>query len=127
MSHAQSAASPVVVNAMQWNSLSHIADMEPIGDADGPCLEEIRQVLLRHGREDRFGVSLLHSHFPVGPGEQLLETTDVDKREQLVRVVKTSFLEENGIQAQATVIGFDKSGFRQICGCNPRSTGHFHL
>lgn len=117
----------VVVESMQWNSLRHIADMRPIDDSDGPCLEEIRAVLLKHGQAERFGLALLHSHFDVADDEILLETTDVDKREHYVRPVKKSFLVANGIAAQTTVVGFDVNGHRQICGCNPRSSGHFHL
>lgn len=117
----------VVVESMQWNSLRHIADLRPIDDSDGACLEEIRGVLLKHGQAERFGLTLLHSHFDVADDEILLETTDLDKREHYVRPVKKSFLAENGIEAQTTVVGFDAKGHRQICGCNPRSSGHFHL
>lgn len=117
----------IIVESMQWNSLSHIADVKPIGDSDAACLEEVRQVLLKHGQVERFGISLLHSHFDVADDEMLLETTDMEKREHWVRPVKKSFLAENGITAQSTVIGFDEKGYRQICGCNPRSSGHFHL
>lgn len=117
----------VIVESMQWNSLSHIADVKPIGDSDAACLEEVRQVLLKHGQVERFGISLLHSHFDVADDEMLLETTDMEKREHWVRPVKKSFLAENGITALSTVIGFDKKGYHQICGCNPRSSGHFHL
>ena len=117
----------LVVESMQWSALSHIADMKPIDNADAACLDEVRDVLARHGRLERFGVSLLHSHFRLDDDEVLLETTDVEKREHWVRPVKRSFLAENGIAAQTTVIGFDSKGFHQICGCNPRSSGHFHL
>lgn len=117
----------LVVESMQWSALNHIADVEPIGDADAACLEEVRQVLLRHGRAERFGVSLLHSHFDLSDDEVLLETTDLDRREHLVRPVKRSFLAENGIVPKTTVVGFGADGLRQICGCNPRSSGHFHL
>ena len=117
----------VVVESMQWSALNHIADLTPINDGDADCLSEIRQVLAKHSKLERFGVSLLHSHFDLADDEMLLETTDVEKREHYVRPVKKSFLAENGIEAQTTVVGFDSRGFHQICGCNPRSSGHFHL
>jgi hypothetical protein len=119
--------SQVVVECMQWNTLNHIADVRPIDDSDSLCLEEIRLVLQKHGSLERFGVSLLHSHFSLSDDEILLETTDMEKREHYVRPVKKSFLAENDITAQTTVIGFDDKGYNQICGCNPRATGHFHL
>lgn len=117
----------VVVECMQWNTLSHIADIKPIDDSDSACLEEIRRVLQKHSCLERFGVSLLHSHFQLSDDEILLETTDLDKREHYVRPVKKSFLAQNDITAQTTVIGFDEKGHYQYCGCNPRASGHHHL
>jgi hypothetical protein len=113
--------------AMQWSALNRIADVKPIGDSDAQCLEEIRQVLLKHGQTQRFGVSLLHSHFDLGADEVMLEETNVETREQWVRPVSRSYLLENGIIAQTTVVSFDEKGMNQNCGCNPRSSGHFHL
>ncbi|OXC75668.1 hypothetical protein [Caballeronia sordidicola] len=115
------------VAAMQWSALDHIADVKPIGDADAACLEEIRQVLLKHGQTARFGVSLLHSHFDLAPEEMMLEETNVETREQWVRPVSRQYLTDNGIVAQTTVVSFDERGMNQLCGCNPRSSGHFHL
>ena len=37
--------SSLTVNAMQWNSLNHIADVKQIGDHNAECLEDIRVVL----------------------------------------------------------------------------------
>jgi hypothetical protein len=118
--------STVVLEAMQWSDLDHIADVRPIDDSDAPCLDEIRAVLEKHGCLSRFGVTLLHSHFHLGEDEMMLETTDLERREHLVRPVKHSFLEENGITAQTTVVSFDENGYNQRCGCNPRATGHHH-
>lgn len=120
-------ANQLVIEAMQWSALTHIADVQPIGEQDAACLEDIRRVLQKHGALERFGVTLLHSHFDLADDETLLETTDVDRREHWVRPVKASFLQENGITAQTTVVAFDETGHRQFCGCNPRSSGHFHL
>ena len=116
----------VLVRAMQWNTLRHIADVKPIDKSDATCLEEVRRILAKHGCLSRFGVALLHSHFPLGDDEILLETTDVEKREHYVRPVKRASLEESGITAQSTVVGFDEHGYHQVCGCDPRSTGHHH-
>lgn len=117
----------IVIESMQWSALTHIADVRPIGDDDAACLEDIRKALQKHGALQRFGLTLLHSHFDLADDETLLETTDLDRREQWVRPVKASFLEENGITPQTTVVAFDETGHRQFCGCNPRSSGHFHL
>lgn len=116
----------LVVESMQWNTLRHIADVNPIDESDASCLEEVRRVLARHGRLERFGIALLHSHFSLDDDEILMETTDLEKREHLVRPVKRSSLEADGIAVQCTVIGFDKSSYHQICGCDPRASGHHH-
>lgn len=116
----------VVLEAMQWSDLDHIADVRPIDDSDAECLEEIRAVLEKHNCLDRFGVTLLHSHFDLTDDEMMLETTDLERREHLVRPVKRSWLEERGVTAQTTVVSFDEHGYNQNCGCDPRATGHHH-
>ena len=93
---------------------------------DAACLEDVRRVLAQHQRLDRFGIALLHSHFPLSDDEILLETTDLQKREHLVRPVKRALLEADGITVRSTVVGFDKHGYHQVCGCDARSTGHHH-
>lgn len=116
----------LVIESMQWSTLKHIADVRPIDESDTACLEEIRDVLAKHNCLERFGVSLLHSHFDLLDDEVLLETTDMEKREHLVRPVTRSFIEESNITLQTTVIGFDEKGYHQNCGCDPRAAGHFH-
>jgi len=111
---------------MQWSRLEFIADVEPIGDADADCLDEIRSVLVKHNSLSRFGVTLLHSHFSLEDDEMMMETTDLEKREHYVRPMKRSYLEERGITAQTTVVVFDQNGYNQGCGCDPRTSGHHH-
>ncbi len=55
--------SQIVMEPMQWSALTHIDDVEPIGERDAECLEEIRLVLAKHGCLRRFGIALLHRHF----------------------------------------------------------------
>lgn len=57
-----------------------LEEIEPLGSADADCLEEIRQVLVRHGAIERFGITLLHDHFNVAADEILLETCDPERR-----------------------------------------------
>jgi hypothetical protein len=116
----------VVLESMQWADLQHIADVTPINESDSDCLEEIRLVLIKHKALDRFGVALLHNHFEVAEDEMMLETTDAERREHLVRPVKRSFPEENGFTAQTTIVSFDEYGYSQNCGCDPRTSGHYH-
>jgi hypothetical protein len=45
----------------------------PIDDSDQACLEEVRAVLARYGKLNRFALHLAHRHFPLGPDEILIE------------------------------------------------------
>lgn len=75
------------------HSVSSFADLpdidavSPLDAADQACFEEIRTVLKKHDRLNRFGVYLLHSHFHLEPDEMLLETCDSKSRELLIRAI----------------------------------------
>jgi hypothetical protein len=77
----------VLLETVQWTALKQIEDLRPINDDDYAVLEELRQVLLRHGYQDRFGVCLLHKHFDLNPGEAALEESDEAARISTIRVV----------------------------------------
>lgn len=74
--------------AIQWSRLPHMDEVAPIGDKDRAVLEELREVILRHGYGDRFGVCLLHRHFPMDPQEVLVETTDESARMSAIEVCR---------------------------------------
>jgi hypothetical protein len=76
----------VVLETVQWSSLVDVDDVKPVDDQDYVVLEEIRQVLAKHGSTERFGVCLLHRHFDVAPGEIAVEYTDTANRISTVRV-----------------------------------------
>lgn len=73
---------------MQWAGLKDIDDVEPVNESDFECLEEVRAVLGRWGRLERFGVALLHKHFDMEPDEVLVEYSDPVSRELFIRPVK---------------------------------------
>ena len=73
-----------------WNRLKDIHDVEPIGTEDHACLAEIREVLNRHGKRERFGVALLHKHFDLAHDEMLVEETDVEARTLTIKPIATS-------------------------------------
>lgn len=70
------------------NDLPDVDSVPPLSDADLACLRDVREVLERHGRLERFGITVLHKHFDLEAGEILLETTDVRGRVQTIRPVK---------------------------------------
>lgn len=93
-------------------ALADIHEVSPLSEADSPCLNEVRAVLERHGMRDRFGVTLLHAHFPLGEGETLMESVDRQTRTLTLRpmtdeevvgtqTINTSwrFMKDGGLEA----------------------------
>lgn len=83
--------------ALAYRDLKDIDDVAPLGTEDAACLEELRAVLLRYNAIERFGITLLHSHFPVHKGERLLETCDPDQRTLTMRPVADDTLADREI------------------------------
>jgi hypothetical protein len=73
------------MNAFQ--GLPDIANVTPRGPADDALFADIAAVLAKHDALDRFGVTLLHTHYPIADGEVLLEQTDVAARVQTIAPV----------------------------------------
>lgn len=72
--------------------LPHIDSLLPRSADDEACFTELREVLARHGKLDRFGVTLLHHHFAVGTDEVLVEECDVEGRTLVTRPRKLGAL-----------------------------------
>ncbi|MGW2032438.1 hypothetical protein [Streptomyces argyrophylli] len=56
--------------------LPRFEEAEGLGPEDAEFVEDLVAVLARHGNLDRFGLCLLHDHFPLRAGEVLVETND---------------------------------------------------
>lgn len=120
------------LQAVQLNRFHHINDVRPIGNADEACLSEVRRVLDRHGALGRFGLILLHGHFPVAEDEILVETCDETARTLTSRPMKRSSLAERADFVQ-TVWTFGSSAVRacqKFCptdssGKHTGSRGHY--
>ena len=110
--------------SLLWGEINHIDNVRPIDDEDLPCLNEIFEILKKHNCIDRFGVALLHKHFDLQEDEVLLETTDVDGREQWIRPIKESYLKENRIEAQTTLVCCSDAGLSRMCVCARGPDGH---
>ena len=54
--------------------------MPALDDGDWECLDEIGGLLIAKGANDRFGVTLLHSHFSIGDNEIMVEQPRPGKR-----------------------------------------------
>lgn len=62
-----------------------IDDVATLGPGDQAVLSQVRQVLEENGALDRFGLTLLHSHFDLAPDEVLVETVDAESRTLTIR------------------------------------------
>ena len=74
------------------NSLPHIREATPLSEGDAGLVQELVGVLKKHDALHRFGLTLLHRHFPFADNEVLLETTDVESRTQTMRPVSKGAL-----------------------------------
>lgn len=62
-----------------------ILDVTPLSSNDDECIAEIRDVLSKHGKLGRFGLTLLHDHFPVSSDETLVEYCNPETRTLTIR------------------------------------------
>ena len=65
------------------SDLDLIDDIRPLNDEDADCIAELKAVLTRHGKLDRFGVMLLHRHFAISATEFLVESCDETTRDTM--------------------------------------------
>jgi hypothetical protein len=71
------------IRPMQWANLPELHQTAALDESNLNCLEEIRDVLARHGKLAGFAVHLAHRHFELAPGEILIERPDPDGRSQM--------------------------------------------
>lgn len=71
-------------------------EVKPYSSDDETCFRELREVLLKHDAIDRFGVCLLHEHFPMDDEEMLLETVDEQARTMTISPARMTG-EESGV------------------------------
>ncbi|ANP49285.1 hypothetical protein J2Z21_002089 [Streptomyces griseochromogenes] len=70
-------------------SLPRFEEAEGLGPRDAEFVRDLVAVLARHGNLDRFGLCLLHDHFPLADDEVLVETNDSGARTLQAHVEKT--------------------------------------
>lgn len=76
----------LTIAPLHWSRLPELRQVPPLDDDDLVCMGELRAVLARHGRLDRFALHLIHKHFELGADEVLVEYSDPAMREQWQRV-----------------------------------------
>lgn len=105
--------------------LPHITEVQPLGEADHPLVQGLVQVLEKYDALKRFGLALLHEHFPTSPDEILVEETDVVTRVQTIQPQKKSRV--RGLYV-ATILRLDLDALEPVavCICANYGSGHQH-
>ena len=73
---------------MQWAATKDLEDCEPLSQEDFECMKELREILCKYGKLDRFALHLIHKHFDLSDDEILVEYSDSSTREQVFKVEK---------------------------------------
>lgn len=87
--------------SLAYKDLDDIDDVEPVNEKDLACLNALRETLKEFNALDRFGITLLHSHFPINEDEVLLETCDDKNRTLTMSVAPKVVLENQDIKPTA--------------------------
>ena len=102
-----------------FSDLPHISQVKPFGPEDAPLFAELAGVLNRHGALDRFGITLLHTHFPMLDGEVLREETDEEARVQTIQPAIRAEVTDSHVTE--TIWRLDQDGAATtICICPER-------
>jgi len=110
----------LTVAPTQWAELEDIGDVEPISEGDLTCLAEVREVLKKFGKRERFGVALLHKHFDMAEDEILVEHTNKEERVLTIRPAKPETAGKTIETIWMLLDGEPKAmlGCRQYCGAD---------
>ena len=103
------------LSSRNWNDLPDIDVAPSLNEEDMKCLEEIRKVLISHGREKVFGVNLLHKHFDLSTSEVLVESQDYENRTLLTRPFHVTELSNQSLRP--TAWRFDENGTMVYMQC----------
>ncbi|MFF2511252.1 hypothetical protein [Streptomyces sp. NPDC058086] len=74
--------------SIRKQSLPRFEDAEELGPQDAQFVQDLVSVLEKHGNLDRFGLCLLHEHFPLAAGEVMVESCDPRARTLRTQVEK---------------------------------------
>ncbi len=109
--------------AFQWADVPHISEVDALSPDDRACLEDVRAVLARHGRLDKFGVALLHHHFPLDDTEVFVESIDLVGRTLTATATPVAALAGDMIETMWR-FGSDEGDVRPVMQCQEGSPAH---
>lgn len=96
-------------------------EAEPLGPGDEAFLRDVVAVLAKHNNLQRFGLCLLHEHFPLADDEIMLETHDTEERTFSLRATRVGDLGEDTKMTSWSLAnmqaGFEIGDLAPLTGC----------
>jgi len=89
--------------------LLNVDDVVPYNEGDFAVMAEVKAVLAKHNAQSRFGIMLLHDHFPVADDEVMVEFEDAQNRTLTTKPVKASQLVDMPVTLMETQWRLDTS------------------
>ena len=77
------------------------AESMGLSEQDQVLFSDIREVLEKHGALEKFGITLLHEHFPIADDEILKEWHDVENRTLTLKPIKRGSIANNNLMYTA--------------------------
>lgn len=114
------------LTALAHNKLKDIDAIEKLNATDQQCIEELKNVLQKHNKEDKFGIQLLHKHFDLAHDEIMLESIDVENRTLTTKPKKISELKEGSFIQTVWSISNDPAINRSCQSCCPYDAAGNH-
>jgi hypothetical protein len=105
-------------------TLPDITEAKPLDPLDKPLMDELVTVLRKHNALDRFGITLLHQHFPIPDDEVLVENVDTKTRTQTIRPLKKAELAQ--LNYTETSWRLDSGEPMMACVCVKMGDQHSH-
>jgi hypothetical protein len=110
---------------MNKHAIKDINEVLPRTASDDPLFAELAAVLKKHDALDRFGITLLHTHFPVADDEIMFEENDPEDRTLSMKTVKKADLE--GVDYSETSWHLGPNGEVMMgCVCKKFGSEHSH-
>lgn len=105
--------------------LPDISEVTPLSENDQPVINDVIEILRKHGALNRFGLTLLHQHFPIDEDEVMVESTDIQARTQTIKPVKKNELTD--LNYTDTSWRLDTGKAVTACVCVNFGNEHQHL
>ena len=90
-----------VINNMA-TPLPYIDDVVPFNEKDHELMKEMKVLLAKHNALNRFGITLLHDHFPISEEEEMVEFQDSQNQTLTAKPMSKAKLAEMPITLMET-------------------------